>query len=115
LFRPEFTAPPGPVIAQLALVTGATKTVINSSVLRLAGYDPAVPPERVRVTTGSGVEYAPRLTPESIEALEQQRADFSALSHTLPPSASVDGLLGLDFFRGHRLMIDLITGEIELD
>ena len=28
---------------------------------------------------------------------------FSLICHTLPPSVSVDGLLGLDFLRGQRL------------
>ena len=34
--------------------------------------------------------------------------------HTLPASAAVDGLLGLDFMRGKRLIIDFRTGIIDL-
>jgi hypothetical protein len=34
--------------------------------------------------------------------------------HTLPPSASIDGLLGLDFLRDRRLTIDFRTGQITL-
>ncbi len=34
--------------------------------------------------------------------------------HTLPPSAGVDGLLGLDFFRGERLTVDFRTGRLIL-
>jgi len=52
------------------------------------------------MTTGSGVEYAPLLLVRRVEALGQGRTDFPVVAHTLPPSASVDGLLGLDFFRG---------------
>ena len=35
-------------------------------------------------------------------------------THTLPPSASVDGLLGLDFFRGQILNLDFRTGVVML-
>jgi len=36
------------------------------------------------------------------------------LCHTLPPSAGVDGLLGLDFFRGQRVTIDFQHGEVTI-
>jgi hypothetical protein len=38
------------------------------------------------------------------------RADLAILGHTLPPSAGIDGLLGLDFLRGQRVNIDLREG-----
>jgi hypothetical protein len=38
----------------------------------------------------------------------------SFLGHTLPPSAGVDGLLGLDFFRGQVLTVDFHKGMIAL-
>ena len=83
--------------------------------LVLLGYDPALEVERVQVTTGSGVEFVPRVTISKIVALGQERAGFSLLAHTLPPSAAVDGLLGLDFFRDHRLVIDFKSGNIQID
>jgi hypothetical protein len=76
---------------------------------------PAISRDRVQVTTASGVEYAPRIRIESLEAIGEVRRDFPLLCHTLPPSAKVDGLLGLDFLRGKRLVIDFRTGTIELD
>jgi hypothetical protein len=45
------------------------------------GYDPALAPTRVPVTTGSGVEYAPRVTLSRILALDKERVDFAV---TLP-------------------------------
>ena len=71
-------------------------------------------PDRVQVTTGSGVEYAPRLHLTRLRALGQERVAFPILSHTLPPSAGIDGLLGLDFLRGQRLEIDFARGVIAL-
>ena len=49
-----------------------------------------------------------------IRALGQERTNFPLLGHTLPPSASIDGLLGLDFLRGQVLNIDFRQGTISL-
>jgi predicted aspartyl protease len=106
----ELWGPSGSVVLRLALDTGATSTVVNVGMLVAIGYDPALAPDRVQVTTGSGVEFAPRITLQQITALEQQRTDFAVLGHTLPPSAGVDGLLGLDYVRGLRLTVDLRSG-----
>jgi len=98
----------------LALDTGATDTVINASTFLAIGHDAALALERVQVTTGSGVELVPRFVLPRIDALGQHRTDFPVLSLTLPPGADVDGVLGLDFFRGQTLTIDFRTGQIQL-
>jgi len=100
---------------RLALDTGATATLVNIAMLVGIGYDPALAPTRVQVTTGSGVEYVPRVMLSRIRALGQGRADFDVLGHTLLPSAGVDGLLGLDFFRGQSLTVDFRAGRVNPD
>jgi len=102
-------------IARLALDTGATGSMINWDVAVLLGYDPASTEERIQVTTGSGVEFAPRIVVKKIELLGRTLEDFPILCHTLPPTATVDGLLGLDFFRGVRLVVDLQAGIVTFD
>lgn len=104
--------PAGDMILRLALDTGATTTLVNSEIMVLLGYDPAASPDRIQVTTGSGIEFCPRVKIREIEALGRSVADFLILSHTLPPTSQVDGLLGLDFFRGCRLLIDFTRGTI---
>lgn len=104
----------GSIVLRLALDTGATGTMINVAPLTTIGYDPSLAPDRVQVTTGSGVEYTPRLLVTRFQALGQTRDNFPILAHTLPPSASVDGLLGLDFLRGQILTIDFLQGDISL-
>ncbi len=99
---------------RLALDTGATATMVNIGPLAAVGYDPSLVPDRVQVTTGSGIEFVPRIAASKLKALGQERADFPVLGHTLPPSASVDGLLGLDFLRGQELNIDFRKGRIAL-
>ncbi len=110
----EVFGPAGSIVLRLALDTGATGTMINVAPLTAIGYDPSLAPDRVQVTTGSGVEFAPRVAVARIDSLGQQRDEFPVLAHTLPPSASVDGLLGLDFLRGQAVSIDFRRGRVSL-
>lgn len=111
----ELTGPTGSALLRLALDTGATATLVNVGMLVSIGHDPALSSDRLQVTTGSGVEFAPRITLEKIAALGEERTNFPILCHTLPPSAGVDGLLGLDFFRARMLTIDFRRGQIFLE
>jgi predicted aspartyl protease len=110
----EITGPSGTAILRLALDTGATVTLVNTGMLVALGYDPSSAPDRMQVTTGSGVEYAPRVEVRRIRALGRVRTRMPVLAHTLPTSASVDGLLGLDFLRGKRLVIDFRERRVQL-
>jgi hypothetical protein len=105
----------GDTVVRLALDTGATMTMVNWDVLIMLGYDPAASPVRTQVTTGSGVEFVPRIELLKLEALGETRERSSTLCHTIPPSATVDGVLGLDFFRGRRLDIDFRSGFVRVD
>lgn len=110
----ELTGPAGAAVIRLALDTGATSTLINAGILVALGYEPSLARGRTQVTTGSGVEYVPKIALRRIKALGQARSGFAVLCHTLPPSASVDGLLGLDFLRKKRLAVDFRKGVIEV-
>jgi hypothetical protein len=74
------------------------------------GFDPAQSHQHVRMTTGSTVEVVPIVVLTRLSALGQHRIGFAVLAHGLPASTSVDGLLGLDFLRGHALTIDFRAG-----
>jgi len=110
----ELEGPSGAAVLRLALDTGATGSLINVGMLVAVGYDPALEQDRTQVTTGSGVEFVPRVAVERIAALGRERRHFSVLSHTLPANAGVDGLLGLDFLRGRTLTVDFGNGQISL-
>jgi hypothetical protein len=107
--------PHADVVVRLALDTGATRTLVNWDPIVFIGYDPAAIGPRVEVTTGSGVEFVPELPVRTVQALQQVRNDFPVLCHTLPPSATVDGVLGLDFMPGHRLIVDFRTASVSLE
>ena len=110
----EIWGPAKNTIVRLAVDTGASGTLVNTAVLVSLGYDPSSLPTRIQVTTASGIAFAPRLMISRIRAIDLERVDFPVIAHTLPTSSSVDGLLGLDFFRGMNLSIDFRTGRLSV-
>ena len=109
------SGPSRSISVNLALDTGTVMTVLARRFFQVLGYDLSVSSDRVQITTGSGVELVPEITLGRIEALGHERSDFPALCHTLPSSATVDGVLGLEFLRGTRLALDFRAGIITLD
>lgn len=110
----DIQGPSGTTSAMLALDTGATGTLVNEAIVAAVGYLPAAESKRVEITTGSGIESAPLIRLQAVSCLGRRKRNFPVLCHTLPPSAGVDGLLGLDFFRGTTLTIDFVKGRLRL-
>jgi predicted aspartyl protease len=110
----ELTGPAGTVNLVLALDTGASATLIRTTRLVQAGYDPSAVGTPVKTTTAGGVVQSLRLPVLSLTALGQTRANMAVLARDLPPTASAEGLLGLDFLRSNVLTIDFLKGEITL-
>ncbi|HEX9989402.1 MAG TPA: retropepsin-like aspartic protease [Chloroflexia bacterium] len=103
------------LVLLFALDTGATSSAIKWQFAEMLGYAPAAVPDLVPVITASGMISAPKITFARVEALGQAEHSFPMLCQPLPPSADVDGILGLDFFRGHKLMIDFRIGLVTLE
>ena len=99
---------------RLIVDTGATGTMIHLPVLIALGFDPAQDGRPVQITTASGVELGFKIRLTRLFALGQNRLNFPVIAHTLPATATVDGLLGLDFFQGHILTLDFQVGSITL-
>jgi hypothetical protein len=112
--RGEISGPLGQANLVLLLDTGATISLVRTSILTTLGYDPDASTDRVQVAMGNGVEFVPRTFVTRQTALGTYRIGFPVLSRPLPPDAGFDGLLGLDFFRGHVLTLDFRGGQISL-
>jgi hypothetical protein len=110
----EVSGPTGRSDLRLLLDPGATITLIDSDILIGVGYDPRASPDSVQVTMANGVVSVPRVVLNRLTALGQHKIGFSVLVHALPPNAGVHGLLGLDFCRGHLLILDFRAGLISL-
>jgi predicted aspartyl protease len=116
IFPATLSGPLGSHIARLALDTAATETTLSKRLLRLIGcYSADADYPTVRVIMGSGVVAVPQVTVNTLDALGQQRSGFTVQAHTLPPGLPMDGLLGLDFIRGNRLVVDFKTGYLMLE
>ena len=114
LVQAEVEGPYGCAPLTLALDTGARRTLIQEAILLMLGYDPSLSSLRVPIVTASNTLSVPELPVVRVSALGQDRLAFPVLVHTLPPSISFHGLLGLDFLRALTLNIDFRTGLIDL-
>lgn len=114
LVKVKLYGPRGDTVVNLALDTGATWTLLSWETAVLVGYDPASIQQRTPITTGSGVEYCPKLTLQGVEALGKRVNNLQALCHTLPPTSRVDGLLGLNFLRGFDVRLNFRGGYITI-
>ena len=112
LVKTKLYGPGGDVIVNLALDTGATWTLVSWETAVLVGYDPASIQQRTAITTGSGIEYCPKLNVRSVEALGKSVKSLEVLCHTLPPTSRVDGLLGLNFLRRFSVRLNFKEGYI---
>ena len=83
--------------------------------LAAIGYDVVGTPDTKSIITASGIVSVPEITVETVVALERARENLPVLCHTLPETAGIDGLLGLDFFRREILRIDLVDGIVTLE
>ena len=113
--RTRIIGPAGDTMIHLALDTGASSTVIGWDALALVGYQLADAYCHVEMTTGSGTELVPKIKLQQIETLGKRRRSLGVVAHSLPSTASVDGLLGLDFFRRLRLTVDFRKNTVKLD
>jgi len=114
LVRAEITGPTGLEAVDLSLDTGATDTFIDDARLAAVGYTQADATSQHGVVTASGLITVLEMPLLAFRVLGQTRTNFPVLAHTFPPGSSHDGVLSLDFLRGHVLTIDFINGEITL-
>jgi hypothetical protein len=114
LVEAELTGPLGNMPLLLVLDTGSTCSMVSEDWLRFVGCDPSQPTGKVRATFGGSVQTLPVVTTVEFIALGVRRASYPVVCHTLPPSAGVDGVLGLDFFPGRVLTIDFVNNTLDL-
>ncbi len=110
----SLSGPGGQADLRLILDTGATTSLVRSTILLAVGYDPATAADRVTVAMGNGVELVPRIILNRLSTLGRHRLGFPVLAHSLPPAAGIDGLLGLDFLRGSILKVDFPNAMLTL-
>ena len=81
---------------RLALDTGASYTMLPPEKLVTVGYTPHTATRTVEILTASGSEWTPLIQISSLRFLGCEVNDLDIVSHALPPTSPVEGLLGLN-------------------
>jgi hypothetical protein len=101
----------------LALDTGATHTIIDLSVMLMNGYDLSKIIRTVEFETAKGSIEAYVFSIKQLKALGRTLYNLEVSSYDFISNNvifDIDGVLGLDFFKGTQLKIDFKNFEIEL-
>jgi len=98
----------------LLIDTGATYTLFPVESLEMYGYDIVASKEKVRLITASGFILAPKIKVQWLQVLDCKFNFFPVVAHTLPPEMYFKGILGMDFIKQARAVIDIFQGEIEI-
>ena len=98
----------------LLIDTGATCTLFPVESLEMYGYDIAASKEKVRLISASGFILAPKINVQWIQSLGCKFDSFPVVAHTLPPEMYFKGILGMDFFKRAKAIINTFHGEIEI-
>jgi predicted aspartyl protease len=97
-----------------AVDTGATRTAISELVLTQLGYRQSDATGHRQARTGSGGTRAHLIPVSRLSAFGRERSNYPVLWLPIPPTSRIDGLLGLDFFRGLVLTLDFARGRVSL-
>jgi tetratricopeptide (TPR) repeat protein len=100
--------------AHLVLDTGASVTVINNGLAQQLGMDlRGAYKGRVQVVGGGTVEASGARLESLIVGPHTKRNMLIAVIDQNGPFMKLDGLLGMDFLRGHRYQVNFLTSTLE--
>lgn len=102
------------VTAKLIVDTGASYTVLSHRLMRTIAGANAVPLRQENIVTASQRTTAPVMAAPWINCLGMQIESFPIVALTLPTNAVVDGLLGVDFMKCCKAVIDIDRAEISV-
>jgi len=102
-------------MVQFILDTGASMTLIHTKVLERIGsvQDTEIGP--IFIETAGGSIQANLYWIESIEVLGKGSGRMIVAGFDLPEKTRIEGLLGLDFVKMFKLVLDIPNGTIEID
>lgn len=81
--------------------------------MSILGYD--ISSTSFRLTTASGNSNVAVVPTQEVSALGHTVRGLHVVCHSIPESTRADGLLGLDFFKDQRLVIDLRQQTVYVD
>jgi aspartyl protease family protein len=110
----EIVGPRAELSLKMVLDTGATYTMIPIEAALSVGCNPLRSRRKIEITTGSGIEYVPLITVSKFKALGVEIKNMEVVCHNLPTQSPVEGLLGLNFLKKSKAIIDFSKNAIRL-
>lgn len=110
----KLKGPAGSISVDMILDTGAGISAVNWLHLKIIGYDPAVVEEREEIVTANGIIEVPRLKIEKISVGDLEAENVDVIGHDIPEMVGIKGLLGLNFIKNFRTVIDFKKGFLEI-
>ena len=114
LRRVEIAGQGGAVWADLLLDTGAAITILSKTTIETAGYDLSAASESQRIVTGSSVIEVPVIKVAELRVQELVVKDILVCVHNIPEVANIHGLLGMNFLKHFRTVVDFLAGYLEI-
>ena len=99
---------------KLAVDTGASITMIPIEAALSLGIEPSKSHRHFEITTASGTIHAPVIKIPSFQFLGTTLKNLDVVCHNLPPESAVEGLLGLNFLKSAKVIIDFSRNIIEV-
>lgn len=78
------------------------------------GIDPTKSKRHLEITTASGVVFVPVMQLPALECFGRQIKNVEVVCHNLPPESPVEGLLGLNFLKAAKVVLDFAQDTIEV-
>ena len=103
---------------RLALDTAATHTTIDSNVLYFSGYELKSSKGEREIETSNGIIIVETFDIKKLNCLDITKSNFEVqvydfISHGI--TSNYDGVVGLNFFKEHKICIDFNKKEITIN
>ncbi len=102
------------IFIKLAVDTGASLTMISIESALAIGIDPYKSMRQIEITTASGIVFVPVIKIPSFKCFGAELKNMEAVCHNLPPESCVEGLLGLNFLKRAKVIIDFSKNIIDV-
>lgn len=102
------------IFIKLAVDTGASFIMISVESALAIGIDPSKSMRHIEITTANGVVFVPIIKIPSFKCFGIELKNIEAVCHNLPPESCVEGLLGLNFLKRAKAILDFSKNIIEV-
>ncbi len=94
------------IFLKLAVDTGASLTMVSVEAALALRIDPSKSKKHIEITTANGVVFVPVVRIPSFQCFGTEIKNIETACHNLPSESSVEGLLGLNFLKPAKVVLD---------